>query len=142
MEVPFRDTKCIGDLSLSTSSPNNNYDVTLRFARIAAYMSTVITVTGGARIGWVNASWPFARLTASPRGGYLSMGYSAHTDFPRTRLRRWSHTHGSRSWAAASGLIMRIPTTHRKLYFGAFRNPRGLIEETQNLGLIRVLPQH
>jgi hypothetical protein len=41
-----------------------------------------ISVTGGARIGFVNATWPLAKIVASPRGLRLTCALDTYSFLP------------------------------------------------------------
>lgn len=44
-------------------------------------MSEVFEITGGARVGWLNWTWPFAHLTAKSDQLSLNVGFGSHYTF-------------------------------------------------------------
>jgi hypothetical protein len=49
-------------------------------------MHSEATLTGGARIGWFNATWPFAKLQATPDHLILKVLFSGTYTFPTSAV--------------------------------------------------------
>jgi hypothetical protein len=99
-----------------------------------------LTVIGGANVGWVHASWPFAKLVASPNSLKLS-----------GLLGSYELTPGDVASLEPSGSIpflssgMRIVHTRndypKRMLFYAFGSPRKLIEKIRASGFIPAATQ-
>lgn len=94
-------------------------------------MSTEIKLTGGARIGWVSAIYPFARLTISEEKLSLKSLLGSYSFSPEQVASLEPY-----GWLLSSGT--RIVHTNANypetIVFLSLRNPRSVIEEIRNLG--------
>ena len=90
--------------------------------------------TGGARIGWVNATWPFARLTASAQELSLSgslLGTYTFSSGDVTSLKPYG-------WLPVLGRGVQIihtnPTYPAEIIFWCIGSPERLIQQIHALG--------
>lgn len=92
-----------------------------------------LKLTGGAQIGWVSATWPFAQLVASPErlsvGGRLLGSY----DFSPNEVAALE----PRGWVSRGVRIVHTnPTYPEKIIFFSFRSPERLIQKIEGLGFL------
>ena len=97
-------------------------------------MSVVVTSTGGAQIGWINATWPFARLTATAQNMSLSvLILGTYTFSPRdvASLRPYGWLP---IFARGVQVIHTNSTYPPKVVFWCFGSPAKLIQKIVDLG--------
>lgn len=96
-------------------------------------MSDGITVRGGAQIGWVNATWPFAVLTVSAQQlqltGWLLGTYTFRPD-EIVAIERY----GSIPVLATGVKVVHNNSKYPKKMIFWCLNPRGLIERIEGVG--------
>ena len=97
-------------------------------------MSVIVKSTGGARIGWMNATWPFARLAASAQelslSGFLLGTYTFSSgDVASLKPYGWLPVLGR-----GVQIIHTNPNYPAKIIFWCFGSPERLIEQIHALG--------
>lgn len=97
-------------------------------------MSVVLKATGGARIGWMNATWPFARLTASAQELSLSVFLLGSYTFSISDVDSFKPY----GWLPVFGRGVQIIHTNAsypaKMIFWCFGSPERLIQQIHALG--------
>ena len=97
-------------------------------------MST-LAVIGGASIGWVSASWPFAKLAASPRSLKLTGLLGSYELSPREVVSL--EPSGSIPFFSSGIRIVHTRADYpKRMLFFSFRNPRALVEKIRASGFI------
>jgi hypothetical protein len=98
------------------------------------------TVRGGAQLGWINASWPFGRLSVSPRSLTISTPLSRSYVFEPERvvaLEPWG-------WIPILQRGVRIvhsnPRYPSRIVFVGFQDPERLIERIRQAGFSPAAP--
>ncbi len=98
-----------------------------------------INVTGGARIGWVNATWPLAKLVASARRLRLTSVLDSYDFLPSdvVSLERY----GSIPFFASGVRIAHARSDYpSKIIFWYLGNPEALIEQIRGVGFSPTAP--
>ena len=100
-----------------------------------------LKVRGGARVGWLNATWPFATLTATSRQLSLAAAFSGTFDFAPGEVAALE-VHGSIPLLGTGLRIVHTrPDYPPNLIFWCFGNPRKLIERIEALGFMPRAPR-
>ena len=93
-----------------------------------------LKVTGGAEMGWVNATWPFARLSATREELVLSAGFLGSYSFKPGEVVALE----ARGTIPLAGRSVRIvhanPAYPEKMVFWCFGSPQKLIDQILGLG--------
>jgi hypothetical protein len=97
-------------------------------------MSVVVTSTGGARIGWINATWPFARLSANAQNLSLSVLILGTYTFSPKDVASLKPYGWLPIFARGVQVIHANPTYPPKIIFWCFGSPERLIQRIVDLG--------
>ena len=94
-------------------------------------MSREIKLTGGARIGWVSSSYPFARLTISEEKLSLKSLLGSFSFSPEQVASLQPY-----GWLLSSGtrIVHTNPAYPETIVFLSLRSPRSVIEQIRRLG--------
>jgi hypothetical protein len=99
-------------------------------------MTEELTVTGGAQIGWVHASWPFARLSVSPRSLVVSGGLIGSYRFTPEQVAALEPYGSIPILYRGVRVVHSNPDYPSKIVFWCFQNPARLIERIRQVRFI------
>jgi hypothetical protein len=97
-------------------------------------MNAQLKVTGGARIGWVNATWPFARLTASAEQLSVSGKLIGSYTFSPDQVAALEPYRSIPIVGSGVRIIHTVQSYPEKMIFWCFGSPEGLIRQIADLG--------
>jgi len=97
-------------------------------------MSVVVTSMGGARIGWMNATWPFARLTVNAQTMSLAVLILGTYTFSPKDVASLKPYGSLPVLGRGIQVIHTNPTYPPKIIFWCFGSPERLIQRIVELG--------
>jgi hypothetical protein len=97
-------------------------------------MNAPLEVTGGARIGWVNATWPFAKLSASAQQLSVSGSLIGRYSFSPDQVAALEPYGSIPILGSGVRIIHTVPSYPDKIIFWCFGSPKRLIERITALG--------
>jgi hypothetical protein len=100
----------------------------------AAKMSDQLEVTGGARIGWVNATWPLAKLSASAQQLSVSGLLVGRYSFSPDQVAALEPYGSIPILSSGVRIVHTVQTYPDKIIFWCFGSPKRLIENITALG--------
>lgn len=101
-----------------------------------------VTCTGGARIGWVNATWPFAKLIATSEKLKLNVSFIGKYEFNKGQIISIKK-HGIIP-ILASGIKIEhnVDSFPQKIMFLTFGSPNKLIANIEKTGFLTGSPEN
>jgi hypothetical protein len=97
-------------------------------------MNAQLQMTGGAQVGWVNATWPFAKLSVSAQELSVSGALIGNYKFSAEQVAALE-PHGSIPILASGVRIVHTVQNYpEKIVFWCFGSPKRLIEKITALG--------
>jgi len=99
-------------------------------------MNGEIKVTGGARIGWVNASWPLARLSASSQKIVISSFLIGSYSFSPDQVAAIEPYGSIPILGRGIQVIHTVSNYPQKIVFWCIGSPDKLIAQIRNLGFL------
>jgi len=97
-------------------------------------MNAPLEVTGGARIGWVSATWPFAKLSASAQQLSVSGSLIGRYSFSPEQVAALEPYGSIPVLASGVRIIHTVQNYPDKIIFWCFGSPKRLIERITTLG--------
>ena len=97
-------------------------------------MTASLKMTGGARIGWVNATWPFARLSASAQELSVSGALIGRYSFSPEQVAALEPYGSIPVLGSGVRIVHTVQNYPDKVIFWCFGSPRHLIERIRALG--------
>ena len=97
-------------------------------------MNAPLEVTGGARIGWVNATWPFAKLSASAKQLSISGSLIGRYSFSPEQVAALEPYGSIPVLASGVRIVHTVQAYPDKIIFWCFGSPKRLIERITALG--------
>ncbi len=91
-------------------------------------------MTGGARIGWVNATWPFAKLSASAQQLSVSGSLIGRYNFSPDQVAALEPYGSISVLGTGVRIVHTVQSYPEKIIFWCFGSPKRLIERITNLG--------
>lgn len=97
-------------------------------------MPQKLKARGGARIGWINASWPFASLTASSKGLILEIILFGTYYFTPDQVVSLESYGSIPFFGRGVRINHNVPKYPRKVVFWYFKDPDSLIQQIRETG--------
>lgn len=97
-------------------------------------MTASLRTTGGARIGWVNVTWPFARLSASAQELSVSGTFIGRYNFSPEQIAALEPYGSIPVLANGVRIVHTVQNYPDKIIFWCFGSPKRLIERINTLG--------
>jgi len=97
-------------------------------------MNAPLEMTGGARIGWVNATWPFAKLSASAQQLSVSGSLIGRYNFSPDQVAALEPYGSIPVFGTGMRIVHTVQSYPEKIIFWCFGSPKRLIERITNLG--------
>ena len=102
-------------------------------------MNECFEATGGAQLGWLNASWPLASLTATSDSLRVSLGLLADYHFTPDTVISLSRYSGMMGWGGIQ-IQHRVPEYPEHIVFKCFGNPDRLLAGICQAGFLPQAP--
>ena len=96
----------------------------------------MLSITGGARVGWINATWPFAKLTVQKNKIDLNatlIGKYSFTQEQIISINKYT-TIPILGWGIQ--IVHNISEYPKKIIFSSFSNPESIITKIQETGFL------
>jgi hypothetical protein len=98
------------------------------------------TVRGGAQLGWVNASWPFGRLSVSPRSLTISSPFSRSYVFEPEQVVALEPCGWIPILQRGVRIVHANPRYPSRIVFVGFQSPERLIDRMRQAGFVPAQP--
>ena len=100
-----------------------------------------IARTGGARIGWVNATWPFAKLTVTDQTLKLNVSFIGKYEFHKGDIIRITKYGLIPILASGIKIEHNIVSYPKSIIFWTLSSPKKLIASIEQTGILTEVPE-
>jgi hypothetical protein len=104
-------------------------------------MNTPLKITGGARIGWFNATWPFAKLSASSQQLSISGIFIGSYNFSPDQIAAFEPFGFIPVLSSGVRIVHTVQDYPEKIIFWCFGSPQRLIQRITKIGFIPIAPR-